>query len=342
MNTRPFFSIGIPVYNAEKYLRDTLNSILEQSFKDVEVILVNDGSKDRSEEIIKEFIEKDSRVKLISKKNAGPAAARNVALYRATGMYMGFIDSDDLLNPGVLEQIHKEITEADYPDVVSAGFSRIVGDKVIDAPNLYPGDESFPAELTADEKFVEWTTKHFIGHHCAKYYRTDFLRDNGISYYSRLWAQEDYEFMFHVYRKADRIITSDVRVFNYYKQRENSISTEWSYRAVLGVFSRWMDYFRDAELMQLSDRHRKMVADEKKKFISTIRRNSVSMPFNKTPADVMKFCGLIEHYNIDREIRRLPVKGESLAYTAIYMMYKLFGIKFTQKILCMLVKFKKK
>lgn len=100
-------SVIIPVYNVEKYLRDCLSSVVEQTFKDIEVICINDGSLDGSDDILKEFSEHDSRFIVITQQNAGLSAARNRGLASATGDYVYFLDSDDFLVPSALETAYQ-------------------------------------------------------------------------------------------------------------------------------------------------------------------------------------------------------------------------------------------
>ena len=89
------FSIIMPVYNVEKYVEKSIRSILNQTYKNFELIVVNDGTKDNSMEIIRKIQKEDSRVKVYSKKNGGVSSARNYGLKRATGVYVCFVDSDD-------------------------------------------------------------------------------------------------------------------------------------------------------------------------------------------------------------------------------------------------------
>ena len=93
----PKISVLIPVYNASEFLYDSIPSILNQTFSNIELVCVNDGSKDNSLEILNEFKAKDSRVKVIDKENGGCGSARNRALDEATGEYVYFFDPDDML-----------------------------------------------------------------------------------------------------------------------------------------------------------------------------------------------------------------------------------------------------
>lgn len=108
-------SVIIPVYNAEKYLPTCLESVLNQTYSDLELILVNDGSKDGSGAVCDAFAARDPRVKVIHQKNGGVSAARNSGLEFASGQYVAFIDADDDIKPGYLERLHEKIVgqEAD-------------------------------------------------------------------------------------------------------------------------------------------------------------------------------------------------------------------------------------
>ncbi|MFD1063344.1 glycosyltransferase family 2 protein [Winogradskyella litorisediminis] len=108
----PFFSVIIPLYNKEKYISETLESVLNQSFEDFEIIVVNDGSTDNSEAEVLKF--KDKRIKLIKQKNQGLSHTRNNAIKFSEGKYMAFIDADDTWKPNHLKQLNQLIT--DFPD----------------------------------------------------------------------------------------------------------------------------------------------------------------------------------------------------------------------------------
>lgn len=111
--TKPTFSIIVPVYNVEQYLEQCIERILAQTYKDFELLLIDDGSKDSSGDICDKYSAKDSRVKVIHKKNAGVSAARNDGIEKAKGIYICFIDSDDWIESNYLERILTEIEDYD-------------------------------------------------------------------------------------------------------------------------------------------------------------------------------------------------------------------------------------
>ena len=128
----PLISVIIPAYNAEIFIRRTLDSILAQTYTNIEILVVDDGSQDRTAEIVESFVEKDSRVTLLKQKNAGVATARNLAIEKSNGEYIAPIDADDIWYPQKLEKQAQCILEADQSiGLVYAWSVRIDEDDVI-------------------------------------------------------------------------------------------------------------------------------------------------------------------------------------------------------------------
>lgn len=118
---KPFFSLIIPIYNAEAFLRKCLNSILNQNFFSFEVICVNDGSNDTSQNICLDYVRKDNRIKLYNQHNQGVSAARNMGIDHAEGEYIVFIDSDDWIDHDFLDNLHTHLIISN-PDILFYGF----------------------------------------------------------------------------------------------------------------------------------------------------------------------------------------------------------------------------
>lgn len=109
----PLVSIIVPVYNTERYIRECLNSLIQQSYSHIEIIAVDDGSTDNSLCLLKELSVKDSRLKVFSQPNQGVSAARNLALSKATGTYVMFVDADDWIDLSTIEECLQAIKDAD-------------------------------------------------------------------------------------------------------------------------------------------------------------------------------------------------------------------------------------
>ena len=127
--SKPKVSVVIPVYNMEKYLKRCLDTIVNQTLKDIEIILVNDGSKDMSGKICDEYKALDSRIKVIHKENAGLGFARNSGMEIATGEYISFVDSDDYVKTDMYEKLYNHI-KRENADTCIFGYHRMIGSKV--------------------------------------------------------------------------------------------------------------------------------------------------------------------------------------------------------------------
>ena len=125
----PKVSVIIPVYNVEKYLSECLDSVVNQTLKDIEIICVNDGSLDGSAEILEEYAQKDNRIKVITQENRGVSEARNSGLKIASGEYIAFLDSDDYIDLKFFEQLYKRGIESNSDVVVCENIYRFSGNK---------------------------------------------------------------------------------------------------------------------------------------------------------------------------------------------------------------------
>ena len=114
-------SVVIPMYNVEDYLRECLDNIIGQTLKDIEIICVNDGSTDRSSEILEEYTKKDNRIKVIHKENSGLVSARKTGVSLAKGKYIGYVDSDDWIEPEMYMELYTLAEKYDV-DFVSSGY----------------------------------------------------------------------------------------------------------------------------------------------------------------------------------------------------------------------------
>ena len=175
-------SVIIPVYNVEKYLRECLDSVVNQTLRDIEIICVNDGSTDNSLEILKEYEKQDSRIKIIDKKNEGAGAARNLGLKSATGDYVIFFDSDDYMDITTLEKLYQNITDnnADISICKSYSFSNKNDKKKIDwalINKLVNNKTVFPPQ-----EVNKYIFQFCVGWPWDKLYRKEFLLENKLQF----------------------------------------------------------------------------------------------------------------------------------------------------------------
>jgi glycosyltransferase involved in cell wall biosynthesis len=209
-------SIIIPVYNVERYLKECLDSVINQTLKEIQIICVNDGSTDKSAEILEEYAQKDDRIEIYSKKNAGLGAARNTGLKYAIGEYIGFVDSDDWIDPTMYEKLYSKATEL-YLDMVMCPMHLFDENKnEINDNQPYFTLEYFNKEFD-NKSFGYSETKDFFFDICVtaynKIYRKEFLEKiNGIFQTDMIF--EDNPFFYQTYLSTNRI--GLIRDFLYY------------------------------------------------------------------------------------------------------------------------------
>ena len=213
----PLISIVIPIYNVEKYLSACIDSVLAQTYTNLEVILVDDGSTDYCGAICDRYGEKDSRIIVIHQKNKGLSGARNSAIDVAKGQYIGFVDSDDTIEPKMFEILLGNIQK--YNAKVSICGRKNVDEKVNITKIRYVHD----TELLMDGKnaIIEMNShKSFDMSSCDKLFAIELWKDIR---YPEGKISEDYFVIFHLLDKAKRIVWTPEPLYNYL-QRNNSIS----------------------------------------------------------------------------------------------------------------------
>lgn len=124
VTSKPKVSVIVPIYNVEKYLRRCLDSLVNQTLTDIEIILVDDESPDNSNEIYKEYLAKDNRIKLVQKKNGGLGFARNSGLEIATGEFIAYIDSDDYVDVNMFKKLY-DTSKNNNLDTVYCGYNNL-------------------------------------------------------------------------------------------------------------------------------------------------------------------------------------------------------------------------
>lgn len=199
----------IPMYNCEKYIRRCLNSIINQTYKNLEIIVINDGSTDKSLSIVKEMAKVDSRIICINQKNMGVAKTRNKAISLATGKYIMFVDNDDYLDDDYIHNYVNVIEKTDY-DVVIGGYRRITQDfKILHEEKLK--NKPFSKYLM----LVPW----------AKIYKRDFLIKNKFKFLDYIIGEDVY-FSIDIYLTTNKIGIIDYVGYNWFYNTDSVSNTE--------------------------------------------------------------------------------------------------------------------
>lgn len=212
-------SVIVPIYNVEAYLEACLGSIVKQTLQDIEIILVNDGSTDGSLTIAERFAMNDSRIKLISQKNSGQAAARNVGIREAQGDYIVFIDSDDWIESDMLEVLYHNI-EQEKSDFVQCRFEF---DNLQKGTKVVYGREFDPLVMYRKEILKDaMMVKNILVAPVIKMYSRKFLIDNSLFFESGI-VNEDTLYAIVVASCAKKVSFVN-RVFYHAIEREGSTS----------------------------------------------------------------------------------------------------------------------
>lgn len=244
-------SVIVPAYNAEKTIKKSVNSILNQTYKNIELIVVNDGSSDNTEKVIKEI--EDNRIKLISKKNEGPSIARNVGIREAKGDYITFLDADDYLNDSIFSKLVSIIKNEKYDVVLFKTIMEINGKREDNCKfSSFEFDEKEKSLLIKSiyNKFEKYNEILGFDGVQGKLINKDLIRKNNIIYPENTFRYEDAIFCLNLYTKANSIyfLAEDG---TYYVQNPESICHKYNPKIVDTVYKALQNLYNLAENKQL-------------------------------------------------------------------------------------------
>lgn len=214
---KPKISIIIPIYNAEKYLNRCINSILKQDFQDFEILLIDDGSTDKSYTICKQYSQKDFRIKIFSKKNGGVSSARNLGLLNAKGEYILFIDADDTIDKTLISANIKYLTSSSHYDLIEipAIYNYLSNEeyKSANKGKIILGNKACIKYISTCKRYEVWS---FI-------FKTEILKD--IRFKEHIKIGEDIIFLYEVISKVSSIVVSNYGFYFHYKNDDSAMNT---------------------------------------------------------------------------------------------------------------------
>ncbi|SFC74245.1 glycosyltransferase family 2 protein [Butyrivibrio sp. YAB3001] len=249
IENNPEFSVIIPVYNVKDYLNACIDSILEQSYKNFEIILVDDGSTDGSETICDEYSKKYNNIYVYHKQNGGQSSARNIGVEHANGTYFIFVDSDDFIATNTLEMFKERIDQLTTVDVIlSEEMSEVRNDGTIVPPdNKLDQQEYFRlngqmALTKMYQTIPNWSP-------CGKCYRTEYWRNKTFKFIEGR-ISEDLQLIDRVILEAD--VVSMVSPHYYYRSRIMTSTMHKNYYKLVDdtifVIDDWIDYLNQKKL----------------------------------------------------------------------------------------------
>lgn len=243
-------SIIVPVYNVEAYLEKCLDSMLDQTYSNIEIVLINDGSTDNGPKICDEYAKKDSRVKVIHKANSGVSDTRNIGLEAAKGSYVTFVDSDDWIEKDYVENLYRAIIE-NKADYATCGYNRVYGNK---SEKINSSGETIT--YSAREYLIKLLNVQSSYGFChMKLIKKDIIKDT--KFYKGLVVGEDALFNIELCKNITKAVVLEQPLYNY-RFNANSVVRKYDenymnkYQESMEIMNNYImkEYKEDKEIRQ--------------------------------------------------------------------------------------------
>lgn len=222
MNQEKLVSIIVPIFNSEKFIGKCIDSIINQTYKNFELLLINDGSTDNSLAICEEYTDLDKRIKVINIPNSGPSVARNIGLETSKGELIQFVDSDDYLDESMIELMVKSI--GDHYEMAMCGYYSIYKDKntkTISEPGVFKLDNIL-------NKFGLLYEKTLLQYLWNKIYLADIIKTNELKFDVESKRGEDLLFNLDYFKLCDTVSIIDIPLYNYIRINDNSLTIKYN------------------------------------------------------------------------------------------------------------------
>ncbi|EOQ19521.1 hypothetical protein KOY_01821 [Bacillus cereus VDM021] len=332
---KPKISIIVPVYNVETLLGRCLNSLTSQTLEDIEIIMVNDGSTDKSAGILNEYAKKDKRIIVIEKENGGVSSARNAGIQTASGEYIGFVDPDDWIDMEMYETLYKEAVQG-KADVVMCTYTREFGshskEKKFDLPEkvCYEGEEikanvmrrligPIDEEIGNPEFLDAWGTVW------SKLYRSEVIKENAIQFVdlSFIGTNEDSLFNIQTFYYVDKFVFLNKPFYHYWKTNAASVTSNYKPELMNQWFNLYDIIEQFLEDKQLSGNFR--LALNNRICLNTLGLGLNTMSKSNRISPLTKFNRLSKILNdnrIRRSFKQLEMDHFPIVWKAFYFCVK--------------------
>ena len=315
----PKISVIVPVYNTEKYIKKCLESIRKQKNKNIEIIIVNDGSTDNSNKIIEQWIEKNKEnieIKYLKKENGGLSDSRNYAIPYVTGDYISFIDSDDYINENLYSNLEKYINQK--IDLIKFKMQTVDENgniiEKIEGPTFEKctGEQAYE-KLCSNDKFIDPA--------CIYLYRTEFYKENNFKYKTGAY-HEDFGLTSLIILKAKSFVSTNEYGY-YYLQRNNSITKNKNYEKEIkkanDLISHYDNMIEIVENYKISDKSKELI---KRYYTNTIILKTTDLKKEEQKEYIKqikkrKLYKNIKPYNLKQLIKRILLRFSIKIYLKI-------------------------
>ena len=257
MIQQPLISVIIPVWNGEKHLTECMESVVSQSLRDMEIILVDDGSTDGTWALMERFAEADDRVRLLRQENSGVSEARNAGIEMSRGRYIRFVDADDRL-PSDSMRVLAERAQEDDCDLVLAAYTEVLGRR------RYQRDLGRCEDVVDNDEFLRrlerLSNSFYYGVLWNKLFRGDIIREHRVRFVSGLAWGEDFAFVMGYLAHAERIRYTAFPVYDYRRNPKGAVVRQF-FRTIrhpiAGIKDRWLIYETYRELYKARGQYEK-------------------------------------------------------------------------------------
>ena len=239
---QPLVSIIVPVYNGEKTIERCLRSIQNQSYSNIEVLVVNDGSSDHTDRIIKKYAQRDSRFRYIEKENTGVSDSRNVAMEQAKGDYFQFVDGDDwLVKQATEEFVNTALTYG--CDMVISDFYRVCGRRIYTKGHIDAGPVI--TRMKYAEYMMEAPANFYYGVLWNKFFRADIIRTFALKCSLQLDWCEDFQFNLEYLQYVGKVGVIRKPLYYYVKTKGSLVDTQVNFQQSIRTKRILFDHYRD-------------------------------------------------------------------------------------------------
>lgn len=216
---KPLVSIIIPAYNCDQYIGKCIESILIQTYKNIEIIVINDGSLDNTEVVVRKYINNDKRIRYFNQKNSGPSIARNNGIEKARGQYLMFIDSDDVVSSIYVEKLLDKIENSNY-SIVCCGYIDESKYGIVKLNDFWKNKEKL-----SKQEFLNCVCSGVGGVLWGKIFSADIILDNNIRMNPKLFMSEDLIFILEYCKYSSSFGAINENLYYYNRLNDNSISS---------------------------------------------------------------------------------------------------------------------
>lgn len=315
-----FLSIIIPAYNVEHFIARTLNTFISQNLEECEIIVVNDGSKDKTLEIAEQIAKQESRIKVINQENKGVSVARNVGLENASGKYIYFMDSDDTIADATLDFWRSLLNENKNYNIYAFGYKTLTGEK--EKKYVY---NQFDKKVLKNPLLKQsFLSKKLCFNICSCIYENNFLQKNNLRFTPGLKIGEDLEFILKAIDKAD---------FLYYDARECFIYLIRADSAMQGYKTFSENQFHSYEIRRDICLSKNYQSEEIKKYSNFWLQNQYVAHLLAYLKSNFKCKEVTEKFIEDKKYLYLPATNGALKNTIAIKIAKFLPLKLILKLL---------